>query len=165
MDILVFRIFYSRERFEIEQKLIIDNAKRAGSDEINVIFGLMDSIDNKASALLTHVSLVIATIAIFFQGLKSEEIFFRWVYIFEMAGCIAVALVCLRCIRMSSGSAMQSGLPEMLGATLPSAEDKELVQRLGYEMFCRRILYNFASSVSALLTIIFSLSVVMHQLI
>lgn len=72
-----------------------DEVRKNGSGEF--IFLMLDNIDAKASALLTHVSIMLGVSAILYTETAPSSVW-RSVIAIEMLGYIAVAIACLTCV-------------------------------------------------------------------
>jgi len=61
---------------------------------------LFSAIDTKTAALLTHISILIAAVSIFYSNAVNES-FYRILLGFELLCYLCATIVCLRCIRLS----------------------------------------------------------------
>jgi hypothetical protein len=125
----------------------------------SITFGLLDAIDTKTAALLTHISLMIATAALFYTigGSSNNQTtvhafsiinwIIRQVLILEIIIYMSSALLCLRCIRMP--------LPD----TTNINEHKE---QIFLEIIKRRNIFTTASDTTNIATFIFIITVFMH---
>mgnify|MGYP003384411188 CR=1 FL=1 len=78
----------------------------------NYVFLMLDNIDAKSSALLTHVSIMMAVAAVLYVDSKPDT-FWRWIISIEILGYISVAIGCLTCINIigpDSESASTNGI-------------------------------------------------------
>jgi hypothetical protein len=122
---------------------------RASADDVtdnkkhrDFIFQIMNALDTKASALLTHISIIIAVLSVIYtNGDKSEAI--KSIIVIEIIGYLLLTFFCLRAVRMTSGLSNKG------------ASETEALQ---IELYQRRTAYNFASSGTIIITAIMMLT-------
>ncbi|MEP9377516.1 hypothetical protein ABLE91_12420 [Aquabacter sp. CN5-332] len=107
------------------------------------VFGI---IDNKASGLLTHISVMIAilTYMIGKWGVPVLEA----ILIFILIGYIVCAYTCLRCLRFWSFQDVV-----LSGAVVSEQEKKTALTMLRIEMFFRQECYKFSLNLTSALTV------------
>jgi len=69
-------------------------------DLLGITYGLYSAIDAKTSALLTHISILIAAVSIFYSNAVSGT-FYRHLLGIELLWYLLATIVCLRCVRLS----------------------------------------------------------------
>jgi hypothetical protein len=134
------------ESEEYFSKLQIDYESQPGL--LNISYGLFDAIDNKTGALLTHISLLIAVVAIFYSTLASGWAY-KLVLGVEIISYLIATVICLRCIRFD--------LPQIQGT------DTHLKQ-IYHELTDRRALYTLALDITLITTLFLILTFIFHML-
>jgi hypothetical protein len=105
------------------------------------IYDMMTAIDSKVSALLTHISLIIAALVFLYssRAAASASLVLKTMIMCEIVAYLLLTVFCLRCIRMttrlSSGSA--------------AAEN----DALAIELYKRRATFNWTSNVTVFVTV------------
>ncbi len=105
------------------------------------IYDMMSAVDSKVSALLTHISLIIAALVFIYSSRAAARasVFLKNTIMCEIVAYLLLTVFCLRCIRMttrlSSGSA--------------AAENNALA----IELSKRRATYNWTSHVTVFVTV------------
>ncbi|MEA2858590.1 MAG: hypothetical protein QOC72_629 [Methylobacteriaceae bacterium] len=113
------------------------------------IYEMMNALDAKTSALLTHISLIIAALTFLYTARTSGS-WFRLVVMFELCCYLLLTIFCLRSIRMTS----------RLTGGVPSTESRGLE----IELWKRRTVYNFASNSTVLVTVFMLITLVFGAL-
>jgi hypothetical protein len=70
--------------------------------DLDVVFKLMDAVDAKSAALLTHISLIFAVLSITYASLESTSAAFARIILIEIVVYLLITILCLRCITMTS---------------------------------------------------------------
>jgi hypothetical protein len=89
-------------------------AKIRRTPQGQALFYELDTVDNKTQSLLTHVSLMMTVLSIFFAVFHGKEyVYMRFALLFELLIYLLVALLCLRAIFMV-GPGDQAGSVEAI---------------------------------------------------
>ncbi|MGO8737467.1 hypothetical protein [Rhodoblastus sp.] len=103
------------------------------------IYLMMGTVDTKVSALLTHISLIIAALVFIYSSKAGVSGMFKNMIMVEIVAYLILTVFCLRCIRMtirlSSGSAASEN------------------DALAIELYKRRATYNWTSNVTVAVTV------------
>lgn len=92
-------IIRDKDRDLDEIRSVLEHPVTYNGAEIEAsVFKYMDDIDSKSSALLTHVSMIIAAISIMIGSINDN--IFDIILLLEVSGYIFVATGLLRCIRI-----------------------------------------------------------------
>ena len=102
------------------------------------IFEIMNALDSKTAALLTHISLLVAVLS-FYYTFKNPTGFLKFIILTEITSYLILTLFCLRSIRMTSGL---------------SDVSKDETKSLQIELYKRRSTYDFAASATIIVTLI-----------
>jgi hypothetical protein len=139
MDRIFFRKLDAQAQARARQEWhAIYGTTRSDPEFFRFQIGVYDAIDNKTSALLTHITLLTAVVAIFFATSKSFVI--RFLLMLEVFLYLYATLKCLRCIRLTT--------PQ------PGDEDSEWQAECYIELFKRRALYRSASDLTVISTLL-----------
>ena len=105
------------------------------------IYDMMSIVDSKVSALLTHISLIIAALVFLYssRAAASASVLLKTMIMCEIVAYLMLTVFCLRCIRMmaelsSGGAAAQN-------------------DALAIELYKRRATYNWTSNVTVFVTV------------
>ena len=145
-DRIVFNTVLA-EPTENELNRIRESALDARKEESHrdFIFTLMDALDSKTSALLTHISLIVAALTFIYTAHEHGAVA-RWFLLLEIIFYLVLTIFCLRAIRMTSGL---------------SSIDKDETQALEVELSRRRAVYNFAASTTIVVTTVMILTLLL----
>lgn len=109
----------------------------------------MDIVDNKSAALLTHVSLIMAALALLIG--QSDDI--RIVYVVEFIIYALIATTLLRCV-------------DILGPpTRPHPQDEQAEEYWHLEAIIRRAVYQFSRRAVIFMTLAMCLTVLLEALL
>lgn len=142
------RLFFGHV-LKLPDEVDIATINRAAHDEQDqdqgryrdFIYDMMSAVDAKVSALLTHISLIIAALVFIYssRAAASASVFLKNLIMCEIVAYLLLTVFCLRCVRMttklSSGSA--------------AAEN----DALAIELYKRRATYNWTSNVTVFVTV------------
>ena len=105
------------------------------------IYRMMSAVDAKVSALLTHISLIIAALVFIYTSKASANgaAFLKSMIMCEIVAYLVLTVFCLRCIHMTAK--LSSG-----GAATES-------DALAVELYKRRATYNWTSNVTVFVTV------------
>ncbi|MCA0855906.1 hypothetical protein [Phaeobacter italicus] len=124
----------------------------------DAVFHIFGVIDQKASAMLTHISVMIAVNALLL-GTKSSP-YLDWLSVILLSAFIVVALLSLRLLRFWS-----SLFPAEDAGERPANEvDKQIENSFRDEIFYRGRLYRFALNAATLLTALSAVLMVLYGL-
>ena len=113
------------------------------------IYEMMNALDSKTAALLTHISLIIAALAFYYNG-RTLNAVMKFVVFVEIVAYLLLTIFCLRAIQMTS--------------RLSDPIDSELGHALSEELVKRRTVYNWASNATVFVTAILILTLIASAL-
>jgi len=131
-----------------EAKPVYDAIENGNREERSFSFTLLGAIDAKTSALLTHISLIVAALSIFFSSVENSV--YKLVILSEICIYLLAAMLCLRCIRFK--------WPDITSQT--SISDQDII-----EVFIRKRMYDIASDITIFVTRCLILTFVTHIII
>jgi hypothetical protein len=117
----------------------MDTRDPNGTTYREFIYRMMDALDNKTSALLTHISLIIAAL-IFIYTFDGAGKLLKFVVMSEVCAYLILTIFCIRSIRMTT--------------RLSDGKAATEVNALAIELYKRRALYNFSSNVTIFVTLL-----------
>lgn len=106
------------------------------------IFKYMDDIDSKSSALLAHVSMIIAAVSVMLAAF--DQSFFKYLLLLELAIYIVVAIGLLRCVSILRPRSFEEG---------------DYLEIILQEAASRLVVYERSRKIAIVATFIFLLSV------
>ncbi|MEM9394199.1 MAG: hypothetical protein AAGA38_10095 [Pseudomonadota bacterium] len=134
-------------------------SKNHDFSETGAVFRYMDDLDNKSSALLTHVSMLIAAVSIMLTVFENTvgDIFL----LLEAAVYVAVATGLLRCINI-----VRPGFPPEVNKSALAAEEntEDYVNAMVEEAGIRLIIYTKARVITLYATLAFLAGIVVKLL-
>jgi hypothetical protein len=132
---------------EVTQTLAYSQKHR---DDIDHLYRLFEAMDQKAGALLTHISIIVAGLAILYQDSQTSLI---WKRILEtqIIFYLLLTFLCLRAIRMTA-----PWFDQIASMT------RDDVARLKLEFWKRRRCYNVATAITILATISVVVTLILH---
>ena len=119
----------------------VGNADR---EKFNFHFTFLASIDAKSSALLTHISIMIAFSIVLYESVKSN-VYLKYLVGLEAVAYILLACLCLRCIRVL--------MPHLAVKT-----SDEYRQAIEDEVTFRREIYELTLNLVWVVTILFAMT-------
>jgi hypothetical protein len=128
-------------RPELDDELEFQRQRGALEEDQQHFLHDMSIIDAKSSALLTHVSIMLAVIALFLG--QPHTALWRWVFTVELTVFSVVAVLLLRCV-------------DILGPPLrplPSSDPEEIRKLYRAEILRRRAIFQFTVRAVRYLTI------------
>jgi hypothetical protein len=102
------------------------------------------AVDAKSSALLTHISIMIAFSIVLFESVKSN-VYLKYLVGLEAVAYVLLACLCLRCIRV-------------LAPRLAVKTSDEYRQAIEDEVIFRRELYELTLNLVSIITILFAMT-------
>jgi hypothetical protein len=117
---------------------------------LNISYGLFSAIDTKTAALLTHISILIAVVSIFYSTLDNGAFVIKSLLIIEAIVYLTATIICLRCIRFD--------LPAVDG-------DQTHEQQIYHEITDRRALYTLSLDITVAATAVLILIFIIHWFI
>ena len=118
------------------------NVRNVSREEFH--FAFLSAVDAKSSALLTHISIMIAFSIVLFESAKLN-VYLKYLVGLEAVGYVLLACLCLRCIRVLS--------PRLSGRT-----PDDYRQALKTEVIFRRELYELILNLVSVVTILFAIT-------
>ena len=119
----------------------------------------VDVIDRKTSALLTHVSIIIAVIA--FLAEKSSLGPLRYIYSAELVLYIAVAVACLRCVRIiGPHSLMKRSISYTTTGSGIDDIKRKVLELYRTQVQSRRELYRLILDITVIITIALLITII-----
>jgi len=112
-------------------------------------FGLFTALDSKTSALLTHISVLTAVVAVFFSGAPPHT-YYRTVLAIELFAYLLSTILCLRCIRFA--------LPSVTEQTSHADQAFEEIEK-------RRLILGLASDITICATATLVVLFVVHLIL
>jgi len=113
------------------------------------IYEMMQALNAKTSALLTHISLIVAALTFLYTS-RSGGGLFKAMVVLEICAYLLLSIFCLRSIRMTFR--MTSRFAD--GTTKTEGTPRE------EELYKRRTVYNFASNTTVFVTLFMILTLV-----
>ncbi len=125
------------------------NVRNVSREEVH--FSFLSAVDAKSSALLTHISIMIAFSIVLFESAKSN-VYLKYLIGVEAVAYILLACLCLRCIRV-------------LGPRLAVSTPDEYRQALKNEIIFRRELYDLTLNLVFVVTVLFAITFILNLFI
>jgi hypothetical protein len=113
------------------------------------LYQVMDSVDAKSGALLTHISLIIAALTFYYS--LPDAWWIKTVLLVEIAIYLVLAILCLRCIMLKIPNEEASG-----------SETETDNSGLEIELRRRELLYSFSIRATIFFTVILFLLILLH---
>lgn len=141
--------------FDEITKRINHDSRINGIDKNKSLMNYINSIENKSTALLQHISVMLALSIFLFSITQKQDLFMRSILIIEVFGYIWAALCCLRCLLQIRSSDISDYHDEY--------EDlEELQSTYLIEAFKREYLYRHAMQVLVALTLLLSIVIILE---
>jgi hypothetical protein len=105
------------------------------------IYRMMSTVDAKVSALLTHISLIIAALVFIYTSRAGANgaVLLKSMIMSEIVAYLLLTVFCLRCIHMTTSLSSSSAATES--------------DALAIELYKRRATYNWTSNVTVFVTV------------
>lgn len=137
-----------RRSFKIERDYVSYVARNRGISDNEHIFQVFDNIDTKSPALLTHASIIIASLSLFISRGNIKD----WkttIITIELIVYLLVAITLLRCIKIINGQASfeinRKNIPFNTSQSRERYETKKEFLPLFREYILRMELYSVAN--------------------
>ncbi len=134
--------------FEQTKSFLVSISTMRGSSPGDALFYELDTVDNKVSSLLSHVSIMMAILALFYSNMDKSDPS-RIAILAELCIYLLVTLGCLRGIFM-------------IGPENQVGEYEEILNKR-IEVVCRRVrAYKYSLLVTVFTTIAFIFTLIYH---
>ncbi|WP_299889000.1 hypothetical protein [uncultured Ruegeria sp.] len=148
---LLRKMFVSQERTDVIEEIVNRQSEQREIPTAQACWDILDAIDVKATALLTHISLMTAIVGIVFVSFGESRVE-QIVVLIEMIAYLILGVMCLQCFRLGQGR----------GSKL---EEEVVIEGRLDEIAFRWDLHRFCLNATTLVTWVFVLSMVVHVFI
>ncbi|MEO1733505.1 MAG: hypothetical protein AAFR45_07745 [Pseudomonadota bacterium] len=140
--------FVSEERETVLQAMVDRQMAERSISAAQAQWDILDIIDTKAGALLTHISLMTAIVGIMLVSFVESRLE-QGILLLEMIAYLILGVMCLQCFRLGQGR----------GSDL---EEEIVIEGRMHEIAFRWDLHRFCLNTTTLVTLFFIATMVLH---